>query len=157
VNEPSLEGYHRIIVCLGISFDRAVFAPSAMPAVTTFKGYPSKFPALTPRFEARNVTNLFFLGSPMHSNDYKQAAGGFIHGFRYLVRSLHRILEQDDEEVATPWPKKTYHLPGYKGVMNQTITRLNTMGGPYQMFGHLADVLVISTTPDGKAPTPLIP
>lgn len=33
----------------------------------------------------------------MHGNDFHRAAGGFIHGFRYLVRSLHRALEMNEE------------------------------------------------------------
>jgi len=36
-------------------------------------------------------------------------------------------------------------------LLNHTLTRLNTMGGPYQMFGHLADVVVINTMPTGEA------
>ena len=35
----------------------------------------------------------------MHANDYRKAAGGFIHGFRYLVRSLHRVLEIEEETI----------------------------------------------------------
>jgi len=85
---PSVQGFHKIIVCLGLTFDRSIFDASAMPDATKHKGYESKFPILNSRFEASNVSHMFFLGSPMHSNDYKHAAGGFIHGFRYTCPPL---------------------------------------------------------------------
>lgn len=34
----------------------------------------------------------------MHGNDHGEAAGGFIHGYRYLIRALHRFLELFEEE-----------------------------------------------------------
>ena len=40
----------------------------------------------------------------MHGNDFHRAAGGFIHGFRYLVRSLHRSLEMNEEFSLTEMP-----------------------------------------------------
>ena len=40
-----------------------------------------------------NVPGMYFAGTLAHGKDWKRAAGGFIHGFRYTARALHRILE----------------------------------------------------------------
>lgn len=140
-SEPSEEGYHRVISCVGWTFDRSIFDGTAMPKSTQHKNYEGKFPLLNHRFESVSIPDLFFVGTPMHGHDYKQAAGGFIHGFRYLVRGLHRILEQD-EEAHTPWPAIVFQ--NLRKAQRRIHERLNTMSGPYQMFGHLADVIVVS-------------
>ena len=36
------------------------------------------------------VKNLYFAGTPMHGRDYRKSSGGFIHGFRYLIRAQNR-------------------------------------------------------------------
>merc|ERR1719163_2296584 len=89
--DPSTHGYHRVISCLGWRFDASLFDASVAPNVTGPAGYASKYPLLNPRFESATVPRLFFVGTMMHSNDFKKASGGFIHGFRYLIRALHRV------------------------------------------------------------------
>lgn len=38
---------------------------------------------MTPDYESADVPGMYFVGSAAHSLDYRQASGGFIHGFRY--------------------------------------------------------------------------
>ena len=45
-----------------------------------------KYPEINGKYESSNNTNLFFIGSLMHSLDCKKSSGGFIHGFRYLIK-----------------------------------------------------------------------
>jgi hypothetical protein len=85
--------YDRVISCTGWGFEDSWFASDTKPARSTVRKYPS----ITPRFESSNVPGLFFAGSLAHSMDWKRAAGGFVHGFRYTARALHRILEADEE------------------------------------------------------------
>jgi hypothetical protein len=53
-----------------------------------------------------NVPGLFFAGTLSHGKDHLRAAGGFIHGFRYTARALHRLLENRLYNV--PWPGPTF-------------------------------------------------
>ena len=39
VTECSEEGYHRVIVCMGLTFDGSIFDPSATPAKTKHAKY----------------------------------------------------------------------------------------------------------------------
>ena len=53
-----------------------------------------RFPAQTPEWESANVPGLYFAGTLMQVRDFKKSTSGFIHGFRYGVRALHRMLER---------------------------------------------------------------
>jgi Pyridine nucleotide-disulphide oxidoreductase len=86
--------YDRVIVCLGWKFDPSVFDDSVPIAL----GIRGKLPLLTARMESVSSPGIWFAGSLVHSGDWKKASGGFIHGFRYMARALHRILEQDEED-----------------------------------------------------------
>ena len=39
-------------------------------------------------YESTNVPGLYFAGTLSHGLDWKRAAGGFIHGFRYTAQAL---------------------------------------------------------------------
>jgi hypothetical protein len=88
--------YDVVIACSGWRFARGPFAERVRPALHT----NNKHPALTARYESPGVPGLFFAGNLMHAHDFKKSSGGFIHGFRYLVRALHRILEEEELEAA---------------------------------------------------------
>ena len=49
-----------------------------------------------------NVPDLYFAGTLMQVRDFKKSTSGFIHGFRYGVRALHRMLERKYHGVE--WP-----------------------------------------------------
>ena len=40
------------------------------------------------------MPGLYFAGTITQVRDFKKSTSGFIHGFRYGVRALHRILER---------------------------------------------------------------
>jgi hypothetical protein len=88
--------YDYVISCSGWKFDDSPFDADVRPAF--FKN--GKHPALSPTYESVNVPGLYFAGNLMHSHDFKKSSGGFIHGFRYLVRALHRILEEEEQAAA---------------------------------------------------------
>jgi hypothetical protein len=92
--------YDFVISCPGWRFADALFDAEVRPRLHA----NGKHPAISPRFESANVRGLFFAGTLMHGLDHKKSSGGFIHGFRYLVRALHRILEEqeaDDDAAAS--------------------------------------------------------
>jgi thioredoxin reductase len=98
-----------------------------------------KYPALTPGFESTNVPGLYFAGTLAHGQDWRQAAGGFIHGFRYTCKALHRVLEARLEGAA--WPESAV-LATPADVVEAVRRRVNEASSLYQMVGHMADVLV---------------
>jgi len=88
--------YDVVVACLGWKMDLSIFPhkdtrPLLMPKT-------GKHPVATPRFEAPGLPGLFFAGTLTHAADFKKASGGFIHGFRYSARALHRFLEEQEQE-----------------------------------------------------------
>lgn len=120
---PFRHPYDRIISCPGWQFDPAPFADDVKPVMNS-KG---KFPAITPRYESVSTPGLFFAGSLMHSMDWKKSAGGFIHGFRYSIRALHRVLEQDEETGVGSSPVRPF--PFELRVMAEGVRASDPAGG----------------------------
>jgi len=151
-NYPFRDDFDSVIRCLGFKFDASIFgqSPAAGPAstqqipVSHFKGRRKKYPEVTPDYQAANVSGLYFIGVISHGVDWRESAGGFIHGFRYTTRMVHRVLEQRNHGVA--WPHRTYPITEIVPTMTK---RINEASGTYQMFYVLGDVYAIS--PDGES------
>lgn len=134
--------YDRVIVCTGFRFDSSIFADNCRPELAIC----DRFPAQTSKWESTNVPNLYFAGTLMQVRDYKRSTAGFIHGFRYGVRALHRMLEQKYHGVG--WPH--CHLPADpRELMEAVIARVNRTSALWQLFGFLCDLIIIET--DGSA------
>ena len=135
--------YDRVIVCTGFRFDAGVFADGCRPDLVI----NNRFPALTSAWESTNVPDLYFAGTLMQARDYKVSTCGFIHGFRYGVRSLYRMLEQRYHGEA--WPART--LPVRPGaLMEAVIARVNRTSALWQQFGVLCDVIVVDGDGHGE-------
>jgi thioredoxin reductase/MFS family permease len=134
--------YDRVIVCTGFRFDPSIFDPSCRPELVI----DDRFPAQTPEWESVNVPGLYFAGTLMQVRDFKRSTGGFIHGFRYGVRALHRMLERKCHGVE--WPHR--QLPADpRALADAVLTRVNRTSALWQQFGFLCDL--ITTGPDGTA------
>ncbi|SEG90933.1 Thioredoxin reductase [Nonomuraea solani] len=142
VNEVTKDiPYDSVIVCTGFRFDSSIFADSCRPALTI----NDRFPALTPAYESADVPGLYFAGTITQSRDFRRGTSGFIHGFRYGVRALHRVLESRYHDV--PWPAR--ELPADPAALAAAvIERVNRSSALWQQFGLLADVIVVG---DGTA------
>jgi thioredoxin reductase len=128
--------YDRIIFCTGFRFDDTIFDASCRPAL--MEG--GRLPALTCGWRSENIPDLYFAGTTMQARDLKRAASAFIHGFRYNVQSLHRMLEVQYED--RPWPVRRY--PSEPDALGQAILdRINRSSGLWQQFGYLCDLVVI--------------
>ena len=66
-----------------------------------------KFAVATSQFESINVPNLYLAGALAHGRDFRQSSGGFVHGFRYTVRTLFHALRERNHGVA--WPHLAFH------------------------------------------------
>ncbi|XP_042745471.1 FAD-dependent oxidoreductase domain-containing protein 2 [Lagopus leucura] len=128
--------YDRVIRCLGWKFDFSIYNRSLrmMPG----RGNKSKYPQIKPNYESRGTRGLFVLGTASHSVDFRKSAGGFIHGFRYTTRAVHRLLENRHHGV--PWPSAVYPITQ---LTNSIIKRVNEASGLYQMFSVLADIILL--------------
>ncbi|XP_040067673.1 probable cyclin-dependent serine/threonine-protein kinase DDB_G0292550 isoform X4 [Ixodes scapularis] len=130
------EEYDAIIRCLGFGYDDSMFSPSTMPR--RWEGPKKRYPLINADYESANVPGMYFVGSTVHSLDYREASGGFIHGFRYTTRVLHRLLEFKHEGV--PWPSTRGPLVDLVSAVMKTI---NEASGIYQMHHFLAEVFII--------------
>ncbi|KAK5856762.1 hypothetical protein PBY51_008334 [Eleginops maclovinus] len=128
--------YDRVIRCLGFRFNFSVFDSSACPP--TSDNAKGRLPSVTPWYEGMNTPGLFVLGTAAHSRDYRSSAGGFVHGFRYTVRAVHRVLEQRYHN--NPWPSTKLMMTQ---LQSWILKRLGEASGPYQMFQVLGDVILL--------------
>lgn len=159
---PDIYGYplDRIVRCFGwrFPFDDAPYQALALDAA----GCPSrahsrgaggavppslaacrtraKYPAMTNAFESTSQPGLYFAGSLMHSRDARASSGGFIHGFRYLVRAMVRTLAAQHHGL--PWPVSATVPTAVPAVAAELLTRVNNASGIYQMFGVLSHVAI---------------
>lgn len=135
-NFPLRKPYDRVIRCLGFRFNFSIFDSSTCPKNS--ENAKGRLPALTELYEGKNTPGLFVLGNAAHSRDYRLSAGGFIHGFRYTARAVHRILEQRYHN--NHWPSTqllTTQLQSW------ILKRVDEASGPYQMFEVLGDVVLL--------------
>ncbi|KWV30879.1 NAD(P)-binding domain-containing protein [Micromonospora rifamycinica] len=129
--------YDRVILCTGFRFDAGIFDPSARPDLVI----NDRFPEQTSSFESVNVPGLYFAGTLTQQRDFKRSTNGFIHGFRYGVRALHRILAA--RHHGTPWPSTTLDATP-EAITEAIIARINRTSALWQQFGVLGDVVVVS-------------
>ncbi|MFG3252520.1 FAD-dependent oxidoreductase [Streptomyces sp. NPDC048172] len=134
--------YDRVIVATGFRLDTSVFDDTCAPETIV----DGRFPDLTPVSESVNVPGLYFAGTLMQGPDFKKSTTGFIHGFRYTVRALHRTLRQ--RHHGEPWPVTELGSDPERAV-DAVITRVNRSSALWQQFAVLGDVLLLA--PDGTA------
>jgi thioredoxin reductase len=129
--------YDRVLACTGFAFDDSIFDDSCRPRLVI----NDRFPAQTDDWESVSVAGMYFIGTLSQERDFKKSTSGFIHGFRYAVRALHKILERRYGD--TPWPAEK--LDGTPEAMTGAIiTRVNRSSALWQQFGFLGDVITVS-------------
>jgi thioredoxin reductase len=134
--------YDRVIACTGFRFDSTVFTPSARPELVI----SDRFPAQTSEWESTTVPGLYFAGTVMQVRDFKKSTSGFIHGFRYCVRALHRILERKNHGI--DWPHVSYPVDA-DALTDAVLGRVNRSSALWQLFGMLGDVIVAGSPDAG--------
>ena len=125
----SQKGYDYVIDCTGFNVDDSIFG--------NFKPDDNgKVPLLKSNFESKNIPNLFFAGILSQEISYKKSSGPFIHGFRYLTKSMIKI---DTNNI------DTYKINNENKLVEKILYRLNTSSGLYQMFNCLCDIIIIES------------
>ncbi|HSK77682.1 MAG TPA: NAD(P)-binding domain-containing protein [Thermoanaerobaculia bacterium] len=130
--------YDRVIVATGFRFDNTIFAEECRPELII----NNRFPAQTSEWESVNVPGLYFAGTLMQANDFKKSTSGFIHGFRYNVRSLFRMLEKKHHHKE--WLASRDIEPTPDGLADAVLARVNRSSALWQQYGHLHDVVVVN-------------
>ena len=131
--------YDHVIRCTGWRYlDEKLFDEDQIPQRTA----TGKYPDLSPQWES-SVKGLYWLGTTMAARD-RRAASGFIHGFRYNVRTLFHLLEQQRFGIPYPQERVSYGTgEDLDAVTQRLITRLSTTSALYQQFGTLCDALLL--------------
>ncbi|MFJ6088134.1 FAD-dependent oxidoreductase [Streptomyces sp. NPDC092369] len=129
--------YDRVIVATGFRFDTSIFDGTCAPDLIV----DGRFPALTPVGESVNVPGLYFAGTLTQGPDFKKSTTGFIHGFRYAVRALHRALRARHHDE--PWPV-TELGDAVETAADAVITRVNRSSALWQQFAVLGDLLLVA-------------
>ncbi len=132
--------YDRVILCTGFRFDASIFDVDCKPELTDCQ----RLPKMTSEWESPNVPDLFFAGTLMQYRDYKQYMSSFIHGFRYNIRALSRILE--DRYHETPWPTRAVDLSSPE-IAQALLARMNVSSALWQQPGFLADLVQLDSGP----------
>ena len=135
--------YDRVIMSSGFVSDTSYYDESIAPERCS----RDKYPVSTPAYESVNVPGLFFAGTKAHYRDYRKSSGGFIHGFRYTARSLHRWLGETTAKRMWPMTAVRRHP---KQITERVMERVGTSSGLYQMFSELTELLVVSGSPKSK-------
>jgi thioredoxin reductase len=126
--------YDRVLVCTGFRFDHSIFDEDCRPELVI----KDRFPHQTGAYESTNVHGLYFAGTLTQMRDFKKGTSGFIHGFRYGVRALSKILDQRYHDIE--WPHLVLAAEPTV-LMDTTLTRVNRTSALWQQFGVLADVI----------------
>ncbi|SMD26026.1 NAD(P)-binding domain-containing protein [Kibdelosporangium aridum] len=121
--------YDRVIACTGFRFDASVFDDGCRPALV-----------IKDRFPEQNVPGLYFAGTLTQQRDFKKSTSGFIHGFRYGVRALYRILTT--RYHGESWPAATVE-PTQDAISDAIIARVNVSSALWQQFSVLGDVVTV--------------
>jgi thioredoxin reductase len=134
--------YNRVIRCTGWRYvDPALFAEDCKPELDPL----GRFPILSSTWES-SVPGLYFIGTSMQVRDHT-AASGFIHGFRYNVRTLFHLMNERYHNVPLPAEEfKAGNREEIEALADTLINRVSTAGSLYQQFGVFGDVLI----PDGN-------
>lgn len=127
--------YDRVLLCTGFRFDGSIFDDDCRPELVI----KDRFPGQTSAYESTNVHGLYFAGTVMQVRDFKKSTSGFIHGFRYGVRALAKILDQ--RYHAVEWPHVAMAAEPAV-LMDNTLTRVNRTSALWQQFGVLCDLIV---------------
>lgn len=128
--------YDRVIACTGFRFDDSIFSPNCRPELAI----KNRFPAQTEHWESANVRDLFFAGTLMQQRDYRRSTSGFIHGFRYSVRSLAKMLAL--RYHGERWPAVELELSP-DALMEHVIGRVNRTSALWQQFETMGDAIVV--------------
>jgi thioredoxin reductase len=141
--------YDRIIVCTGFKYlDMSLFDHNTINVrIDPRRECRGKFPLITPYWEFADVPHMYAVGAAMQTVNFRKNAGGFIHGFRYTIRTMINILLEKEKNIQLP---QIVLDNSPNTLADNLLNRINTASSLYQMYRELCDVIVLSDTDDTK-------
>lgn len=136
--DRKLKYFDDIIFCTGWEFDKSIFDFK----VSTVNN--EKYPEINEIYESTNNTNLYFIGSLMHSRDFKKGSGGFIHGFRYLIKMFTQLNFNLPKNITEF--KFTGNMDCYTHLAKHMFNRINNASSLYQLYGTMCDIFYYDKT-----------
>jgi hypothetical protein len=128
--------YDYILNCTGFMYvHKDLFDDTIVPRTIM----NDKFYDLNEFWESTNVSNLYFIGTTMQAIDRK-ASSGFIHGFRYNIRTLSQLLMEKFEN--RPYPHERIALNPFDAFLSELYKRFSISDAIFQLYGFLGDMLV---------------
>lgn len=134
--------YDRVLSCAGFAFDNSIFGDSCKPERTI----RDRFPNQTHEWESTNVPDLYFAGALMQMRDFKKKQSAFIHGFRYNVENLARII--DAKYYETPVAHRDVAQTP-QAMARAMLDHINYSSALWQQTAFMCDALVLPE--DGPA------
>jgi len=125
----SVDKFDKIILATGWKFDKSIFNFK----ISTTNNY--KYPTINHKYESVNNKNLFFIGTLMHSLDFKVSSGGFIHGFRYLIRYFVNLNYDRMFNI------KDLDYKNLQNIAELIMYKINYTSAMYQMHSILGDII----------------
>lgn len=131
--------YDIIIYCTGWKWvNPELFAPGLVPETW----YRDKYPRLTSSWESVNVPNLYFIGGAMQGGDDKtHSSSGFIHGYRYNIRTLAHLLDERYEGI--PLPEEVLSPVDWNALVDWMYDRFSTTAALNELWAFMGDAIVI--------------
>jgi thioredoxin reductase len=127
-----LSYFDEIIFCTGWKFDNTIFDFDVKTTIN------NKYPEIKENYESSNNNNLYFIGSLMHSRDYKKGSGGFINGFRYLLKLFTQLNYNIDTDIINF--NFTGDMSCYNELTKHIFSRINYASSIYQLYGVMCDI-----------------
>jgi hypothetical protein len=104
--------------------------PRRVRAPKMFKG---RYDRLNVWNELPGRPNVFLAGSNTHSRDYKQSAGGFVHGFRYTAKTTILRIAHVLGKTPTVLPYEV--VEGLDDLWHRTILRIQSSSTLWHLEG----------------------
>ncbi len=130
--------YDEVIFCAGWNFVPTDLFDADEAPMTWHEG---KFARLTGDWQLLDKPNCHLIGTSMQGND-RSSASGFIHGFRYNIRSLWHLLEERHEGIG--YPSHDLGPFDWRTIEQRLYPRVSVSAALYQQFGTLCDVIAVS-------------
>jgi thioredoxin reductase len=128
--------FDRVIFATGWTFDTSPFQ-FTVPTL-----HDGMFPLVNSEFEVVGHPNLFCIGKLMHGFDYKESAGGFLHGYRHLIEYMASV--QYKKKLSITIFKQGHEK--VNEVANQIMVKLNMTSALFNLHGYMSDIFYYDAT-----------
>ncbi|MCA9175449.1 MAG: NAD(P)-binding domain-containing protein [Planctomycetales bacterium] len=135
--QRAVMAYDRVICCAGFRWDYSLFGGGCEPDLAC----ECRLPAMTSGWESENLPNLFYAGTIMQIRDLKKTMSNVLHGFRFNVLCLSRIVQQR-VDPNYEWPCERLPMDA-EALADKLIRRVSTNAGLMHQPGFLCDVIVV--------------